>query len=145
MTATPQLAVALPGELVNITTSPDTEPFWQAAKQDRLEVPKCGQCGHFRMPPTPFCPECQSTEVEWTQLSGRATVFSFAVVHGFPGLPDITMVPVVVDLEGAPGARLVSDVVDVAPEDVHIGMELAVFFSPIADDWKLPLFRVARS
>jgi uncharacterized OB-fold protein len=95
------------------------------------------------MPPTPFCPQCQSTDVDWTLLSGRATVFSFAVVHGFPGLPDITMVPVVVDLEGAPGARLVSDVVGVGAEDVHIGMELEVFFSPIAGGWKLPLFRVA--
>lgn len=137
------LAIALPGERVRITTSPDTEPFWEAAKGKRLVAPKCGQCGHFRLPPTPFCPECQSTDVEWVELSGRAEIFSFAVVHGFPGLPDITMVPVVVDLPDAPGARLVSQVVDVDPAEVHIGMKLEVFFSPIADEWQLPLFRVS--
>jgi len=140
-----KLAVALPGDQVHITTSPATEPFWQAARESRLVAPRCGNCGHFRLPPTPFCPQCQSIEVDWVQLSGRATVYSFAVVHGFPGLPDITLVPVVVDLPDAPGARLVSNVIDVDPAEVYIGMPLEVTFSAIADGWQLPLFRAGET
>lgn len=139
------LATALPSELVQITTNPITEPFWQAAKQRRLVAPKCRSCGHFRLPPTPYCPECQSDGVDWTELSGRAEVFSFAVVHGFPGLPDVTLVPVVVDLPDAPGARLVSNVIDIEPTDVHIGMQLVVDFHPITDGWQLPVFRRAET
>jgi len=138
------LATALPSEQVHITTDPITEPFWQAAKEGRLAAPKCAACGHFRLPPTPYCPECQSPEVEWVELSGRAEVYSFAVVHGFPGLPDITLVPVVVDLPDAPGARLVSNVIDIEPGDVEIGMQLTVDFHPIADGWQLPVFRKAQ-
>ena len=138
-----ELATALPGDEVYITTDSVTMPFWVAAREGRLVAPRCAKCGHFRMPPTPFCPECQSTEVDWVRLSGRATVYSFAVVHGFPGLPDITLVPVVVDLPDAPGARLVSNVIGVDPAQVHIGMPLEVDFSPIADGWQLPLFRPA--
>ena len=135
------VAQALPGEQVHITTNPDTEPFWEAAKEDRLVVLQCGNCGVFRMPPTPFCPNCQSKEKKWPELSGRATVFSYSVVHGFPGIKDVVLVAAVLDLEGAPGARLVTDIVEVDPEDVQIGMEVEVLFSPIADGWKLPLFR----
>jgi uncharacterized protein len=135
------LAQALPGDQVTITTSPTTEPFWQAAKEGRLVAPKCAKCGHFRLPPTPFCPECQSKEIDWVELSGRATVYSYSVVHGFPGLPDIVLVAAVLDLEGAPGARLVSDVVGIDPDHVEIGMDVEAFFSPITDGWKLPLFR----
>jgi len=138
------LATALPGETVHITTSPTTEPFWAAAKQRRLVAPRCARCGHFRLPPTPYCPECQSNEVDWMTLSGRAEVYSFAVVHGFPGLPDLTLVPVVVDLPDAPGARLVSNVVDIDPAEVTIGMALTVDFHPIADGWLLPVFRKAQ-
>jgi uncharacterized OB-fold protein len=134
-------AVTLPGDTVHITTDPHTEPFWEAAREGRLTACRCADCGTFRMPPTPFCPACQSMAKTWPELSGRGTVFSFSVVHGFPGLPDIVLVPVVVDLEGAPGARLVTNVVGVAPEDVSIGMELQVEFSPIADGWRLPVFR----
>lgn len=140
MTA-PTLATALPGEQVHITTNPITEPFWEAARDDRLTACRCADCGTFRLPPSPFCPNCQSESVDWPTLSGRATVFSFSVVHGFPGLPDITLVAAVLDLPDAPGARLVSNIIDVDPAEVAIGDEVEVVFSPIADGWKLPLFR----
>jgi uncharacterized protein len=140
--ATTTLAATIPGELVHIAVDKTTEPFWQAAKQRRLTAPQCADCGAFRMPPTPFCPNCQSREVNWVELRGTAIVYSFAVVHGFPGLPDLTLVPAVLDMPDAPGARLVSNIVDVAPADVNIGMAVRVDFSPIADGWLLPVFRV---
>lgn len=142
---TTTLATTIPGEHVRITMDEHTKPFWEAAKQRRLVAPCCAKCGTFRLPPTPFCPNCQSTQVNWIELSGSATVYSFAVVHGFPGLPDLILVPVVVDLPDAPGARLISNVVDVAPSDVVIGMNLKVDFAPIADGWLLPVFRPAQT
>ena len=137
------LATALPSDYVQITTNPVTEPFWDAAKQRRLAAPKCAGCGTFRLPPTPYCPECQSQSVDWVELSGRAEVYSFAVVHGFPGYPDVTLVPVVLDLPDAPGARLVSNLIDINPADVEIGMSVTVDFHPITDGWMLPVFRAA--
>ena len=144
-TAAAILATTLPGEHVRIAVNKDTEPFWRAAKERRLVAPQCADCQTFRLPPTPFCPNCQSKTVNWVELSGAATVYTFAVVHGVPGLPDLVLVPAVLDLPDAPGARLVSNVVDVAPADVFIGMSLRVDFSPIAGDWLLPIFRVDRS
>ncbi|MGY3555429.1 Zn-ribbon domain-containing OB-fold protein [Williamsia sp. R60] len=137
------VSTALPGDMVRITTNPITEGFWLAAKERRLVAPRCTYCETFRLPPTPYCPECQSEGVEFVELSGRAEVYSFAVVHGFPGLPDITLVPTVVDLPDAPGARLVSNLIGIDPADVEIGMQLVVDFHPIQDDWLLPVFRVA--
>jgi uncharacterized OB-fold protein len=136
-------ATVIPGDNVHITTNEHTRPFWEAAQQRRLAAPRCADCGAFRLPPTPFCPACQSTRVEWIELSGQANVYSFAVVHGFPGLPDLILVPAVLDLPDAPGARLISNVVDVDPAKVTIGMTVTVDFSPIADGWLLPIFRPA--
>ncbi|MGO9100068.1 MAG: Zn-ribbon domain-containing OB-fold protein [Mycobacterium sp.] len=135
------LATTIPGEHVRIAVNKDTEPFWQAAKEGRLTAPQCADCHTFRLPPTPFCPACQSKTVRWVQLGGAATVYSFAVVHGVPGMPDLTLVPAVVDLPDAPGARLVTNIIDIAPSDVYIGMPLRVDFSPIADGWMVPVFR----
>jgi len=140
---TGKLATALPAGAVKISTDPSTEPFWQAAKERRLVAPRCADCGTFRLPPTPFCWRCQSAAVDWTELSGRATVYTFTVVNGYPGLPDITLVPAVVDLPDAPGTRLVTNIVGVDPAEVEIGTELTVDFHPIADGWLLPVFRVA--
>ncbi|OBK63250.1 acyl dehydratase [Mycobacterium colombiense] len=140
---TATLATTIPGEAVRIAVDKTTEPFWQAAKQRRLSVPQCGDCATFRMPPTAYCPNCQSQAVNWMDLTGQATVYSFAVVHGFPGMPDLTLVAAILDLPDAPGARLVSNIVDVVPADVTIGMSVRVDFSPIADGWLLPIFRPA--
>jgi len=136
-------AAALPADFVKIAVDPSTEPFWLAARQRRLVAPRCADCGAFRLPPTPFCPHCQSTAVTWTELSGRGLVYTFTVVSGFPGLPGITLVPVVVDLPDAPGARLVSNVIGADPAEVSIGAELTVDFHPVSDGWLLPVFRLA--
>ncbi|WEK42383.1 MAG: OB-fold domain-containing protein [Candidatus Sphingomonas colombiensis] len=132
----------LPGDDIRITTNPDTEPFWESAKERRLTACQCGACGAFRMPPSPYCPECQSTEKKWPTLSGTATVFSFAICNKNPKTgEDYVYVPVVVDLDGAPGARLNANVTGCDAEDVSIGMKVAVEWTPIADGWVLPNFR----
>src|ERR1700753_3913304 len=103
-------ARALPGEGIAITTNPDTEPFWQAAKEHRLTACQCSRCGHFRMPPSPYCPQCQSTDKKWPPLPGTGTIFSFAVCTRDPKSGEaFVYVPIVVDIEGAPGTRLNSN------------------------------------
>jgi uncharacterized OB-fold protein len=135
-------ALLLPGQQIRITTNPNTEPFWIAAKEHKLTACQCGKCGHFRMPPSAYCPECSSQELKWPTLPGTATVFSFAVCNKNPasGEPYI-YVPVVVDLDGAPGARLNANVTGCNAEDVHIGMKVAVEWTDIQDGWVLPNFR----
>ena len=139
------IAQAMPGEHVHITTDPWTEPFWQAAKERRLVAACCGDCGTFRMPPTPFCPNCQSQKTEWPQLSGRATVYSFAICDRspFPGVADFTYVPIVVELEGAPGIRLCSNLVGIDARQVRIDMPVTVDWNDITEGWKQPIFRAA--
>jgi uncharacterized OB-fold protein len=138
------LSQALPGDHVHIGMDPWTEPFWQAAKEHRLTAAKCGDCGHFRMPPTPFCPECQSQNTEWPTLPGTGTVYSFAICNKspFPGVEDFVYVPVIVDLDGAPGARLVSNLIGVDPTTVQIGMRVKVDWNDITEGWVQPVFRL---
>lgn len=82
-------ALLLPGDQIRITTNPNTEPFWQAAKQHKLTACQCADCGHFRMPPSPYCPECSSQAVNWPDLPGTGTVFSYVVCNRFPRLASL--------------------------------------------------------
>jgi uncharacterized protein len=135
-------ALLLPGDQIAITTNPDTEPFWEAAKAHKLTACQCGSCGKFRMPPTPICPACGSRDKNWPELPGTATLFSYVVCNKNPKTgADYVYVPVVVDLDGAPGARLNANVTGCDADDVHIGMKVAVEWTPIQDGWVLPNFR----
>lgn len=131
----------LPGDQVRIAMNPDSEPFWIAAREERLTMACCAECGTFRLPPLPRCPSCRSTEVTWPDLNGRGEVHSFSVVHGYPGNPELVMIAAVINLVDAPGPRLVTNLVDLKPSRAAIGMHVQVVFSPIADGWKLPVFR----
>ena len=75
------------------------------------------------------------------EVSGRGTVYSYTVTHqDVPGYTAPFAV-VIVELEEQAGLRMVSNVVDVPPEDVRIGMPVEVTFQPVAEDVWLPLFK----
>src|SRR6267378_3128388 len=120
-----------------------TRPFWDAAAQRRLSMPRCRQCDAFTFPPRPTCGECGGTELEWTELSGRGSVYSFTVIRQVVGgaaakgfEPDIPYVVAWIDL--AEGPRLVSNVVDCPIDQVTIGMAVEAVFEQVSADIWLP-------
>lgn len=122
----------------------DNAFFFEGARQGKLLVQRCSSCGRLRHPPAPACAACRSLEWEVTACSGRATLYSFVVVH-HPQVPAFDY-PLVVGLaELEEGTRLVADVVGVAPADVRIGMDLRAEFVAVDPELTLPVFRPAES
>jgi uncharacterized OB-fold protein len=121
-----------------------TRPFWEAAREHRLVACRCTACGTFRMPPTAFCWNCRSRSAEWVDLPGTGSVYTFTVAR-HPLTPAVrAAVPyviAVVTLDGAGGARLISNVVGVTPAQVKIDMPVTVVFDDISDRVSLPRFR----
>jgi uncharacterized OB-fold protein len=138
-----EMAVAPAEALFNLSTDRWTAPFWQAAAEHRLTAPQCTDCGAFRMPPTPFCPECLSQRIDWPALIGLGTVFSYTVVRKAitremeGALP---YVPALIDLDGAPGARLITNIVGVPVDAIHIGARVRVVWHDRADGITVPRF-----
>jgi uncharacterized OB-fold protein len=79
--------------------------------------------------------------VEPERVSGRGIVHSYTVTHfPLPGYQPPFAV-VLVELEEQHGLRLVSNLVDVPPDEIEIGMAVEVVFEQVSDDVTLPLFR----
>ena len=125
----------------------DTRPFWEACRRHELVVQRCAGCGTLRHPPAPVCWACRSLAHEWVRVSGRGTLFSYAVVHR-AFLPELeSQVPytvAVVALDDAPGIRLVSNVIDAAPDALRVGLPLEVVFEDVSAEITVPRFRVRR-
>ncbi|HEY3917236.1 MAG TPA: Zn-ribbon domain-containing OB-fold protein [Stellaceae bacterium] len=122
--------------------NPDTKPFWDGCARGELLLQRCATCGAYRHPPSPICPRCLSERHEWVPSSGRGTVYTFTVVREMRARGWEQMVPyilAVVELEEGP--RLLTDLVDVAPEAVTIGMPVAATFAELDGTTRLPLFR----
>jgi acetyl-CoA acetyltransferase/uncharacterized OB-fold protein len=120
---------------------PETEHFWRACHAGRLEITRCRVCGWYIHPPRPVCARCQSRDVGWETVSGRATVVSFTVNHQrwMPTL-EVPYAIALVELVEQPDLRLTTNVVGCAPGDVRIGMPVRVTFRPVSDEIALPLF-----
>jgi uncharacterized OB-fold protein len=118
----------------------DSAAFWDAAAEQRLVAQRCGDCGRLRHPPRPMCPQCNSLSIEVVQLSGRGTLYSYSVLH-HPQHPafDYPVLAALVDLDE--GVRLVSNLTEVDPADIRIGMALEVDFEAREGKTAVPVFR----
>ena len=120
---------------------PETAFFWEATARRQLEILRCQTCKTWVHYPKPSCWNCSSGDLKPEAVSGRGTVYSYTVTHqDVPGYTAPFAV-VIVELEEQAGLRMVSNVVDVPPEDVRIGMPVEVTFQPVAEDVWLPLFK----
>ena len=119
-----------------------SQPFFDGAKQHKLMVQRCLVCGTLMWPVKPWCFNCMNMELEWTQVSGRGTLYSFTLMHQVYHPAFASEVPyniAEVDLEE--GLRIMSNIVDCPNADLSIGMPLIVTFEDVSDDVTLPKFR----
>ena len=133
-----------PDEMPVPAVNAETVGWWEAAARHRLVVQRCASCGTTRHPPGPICPHCRSTEAQWSELPGTGSVFTFTVVRQafLPALADrIPYVVIAVELDGGDGARMVSNLVDIDPADVAIGMRVEVVWEVMGPELSLPRFR----
>jgi uncharacterized OB-fold protein len=120
----------------------DSQFFWDGVKDGRLLIQRCTACGALRHPPRPMCPHCHSLTWDTLESSGKGTVYSF-VMPRHPEFPFFDDDYIVALIELEEGTRLVSNVVDVAPEDTRIGMAVVVRFDEFDGGVVLPVFTPA--
>ena len=134
----------LPAELPRIVPGRDDTPWWEALRRHDLVIQRCTECGTWRHPPGPVCASCHASAARFERVSGRGRVFSYTLVHHpvHPALADRVPYNVaLVELPDAGGVRVVTNLVDVAPGDVRVGLEVEVVFEDVDDELTLPRFR----
>ena len=122
--------------------SAEMAPFFEAARRQQLVVQRCRGCGTLRFPARDRCSACLAREAEWVPVSGRGTVFSFAVMHQVyhPGFAsEVPYAVVVIALDE--GARLVSNLVGCPPDEIRADMAVEVVFEDVTPEVTLPKFR----
>jgi hypothetical protein len=123
--------------------TPETRPFWEAARRHELCLQRCRACRRYVFFPRAACPHCLGADLEWRRVSGRGTLHTFTVVHrgqrGFPLGPPY----VIAIVELAEGPRLMTNLVGVEPDPtkIRIGMPVEVVFEDVSPEVALPRFR----
>ncbi|HEY8058575.1 MAG TPA: OB-fold domain-containing protein [Acidimicrobiales bacterium] len=111
-----------------------TAPFWAAAAEQRLSLPRCDACRRLVWYPADTCARCGGAGLTWVDLSGRGTLFSWVVVHQqFLPQYEPPFVTALVAVDEDPAARLATRLVDVDPRapGLRIDQPVEVVFAPL--------------
>ena len=113
------------------TPTPDTQPYWDAARNHQLALPECLSCRRFYFYPRDHCPVCSGREVRWRAVSGRGFLHTYVIAHHpAPGFEaDAPYVIAVVELEEGP--RMMANIVGIEPDPalLELDMPLEVVFT----------------
>ena len=134
--------------LPDLEHAPDYERgFWEGTRNHELRIQQCSDCKKFRHTPSPMCPYCHSLKYDWTKVSGRGKVYTNLIarhpVHQAIREKEQTPYNIcLIELEEQEGLRIVSNILNMAPEDIYIDMPVEVTFMATVDDPNvvLPLF-----
>lgn len=122
---------------------PGSRPFWDAAREHRLSIPRCRSCENHFFYPRELCPFCHSGDLEWVDASGRGTVYSFTIVRKPAGPAFAADVPYVVAMIALDeGPRMLTNLIVDDVEAVRIGDRVEVSFVDVTDDVTLPKFKL---
>jgi uncharacterized OB-fold protein len=119
--------------------TPDSERFWAGCAEQQLWMQKCGNCGEINWFPRGMCVNCSADELEWIELSGRGTIYSFSIVDrppstAFPPRYALALVDLV------EGPRMMTHIVGVEFDSIRIGLDVRVQFDQHSESIWLPVF-----
>ena len=124
----------------------ESDFYWEKCKEHELWLRYDNDAQQAYFYPRDISPITFSRNTSWVQASGKATLYTYAIVHraphpGFVG--DVPFVTAMVELEEGPimPTNIVMD--DPTPEKLQIGMALEVVFEDITDEISLPKFKPA--
>lgn len=119
-----------------------TRPFWDAARQHRLLLQRSKRTGAYVYYPRVVSPYGPGDELEWVEVSGRGSVYSYTVARRPTGPQwsgDVPYVIAIVELEEGP--HLTANILGCDPAQVTIGMPVAASYEDVTEDITLVQFR----
>lgn len=117
------------------------DEFWSYVDDGELRLQQCPECGDWQYPPAATCNTCLSLDLDWTEVSGAGTIYSYVVFHR-QYFPAYDPPHVVVSVELDEGPLFMGTMAEAGADDVAIGDRVAVTLNEISADLTLPEFEL---
>ena len=124
----------------------ENRPFWEGCKRGVLLLQYCEACQRYQFYPRLYCMQCGANTLRWEQASGRGVIYSYTVIHQnkSPEFGNDTPYNVaIIQLEEGP--RLMSNIVEAAPDDLRVDLPVTVVFDAVSETISIPRFKPKKS
>jgi hypothetical protein len=109
--------------------TPVTKPFWDGLREHKIKIQYSPSSGRYVFYPRVLAPGTLADDLEWREVSGAGTLYTFTVADRPTAPPWADALPqllAIVELDEGP--RLSSELVDVDPGELRVGMRLKAVF-----------------
>ena len=113
----------------------ETKVYWDAAKKGKLLVKACRSCLRMHYYPRAHCPHCLSDDTDWTEVSGKGTIYTYSVMRR----ADKPYVIAYVTLDE--GVTMLTNIVECNADTIDVGHAVEVVFRETEGGLFLPVFR----
>ncbi len=112
------------------TVTIETEPYWNGLAEGVVRLPHCGSCDSIIWYPRAVCPGCGTTELDWRELSGKGTIYSFSIARRTPGSWGKVAPYVLAYVELVEGPRVMTNIINTDPDSLQCGQSVRAVFDP---------------
>ena len=114
--------------------TPVSRPFWDALAEERVLIQYSPSLGEYVFYPRTLAPRTLADDLEWREISGCGTLYTFTVAERPTAPPWSDAVPqLLAVVEWDEGPRCSTELVDVDPVDIRVGMRVEPVFQHDVD------------
>jgi uncharacterized protein len=114
--------------------TPVSRPFWDGLREHKIVIQYSPSADRWVFYPRVLAPGTLADDLEWREISGLGTLYTFTVAR-YPTAPpwadDVPQLLAVVELDEGP--RLTTELVNVAPERIEVGIRVRPVFCDVPD------------
>jgi uncharacterized protein len=109
--------------------TPVSRPFWDGLSQHRILVQYSPSLSRYVFYPRALAPGTLADDLEWREIDGAGTLYTFTVARRPTGPPWVDAVPqLLAVVQWDAGPRISTELVGVDPSDIRIGMRVQPVF-----------------
>lgn len=109
--------------------------YWrEIPRRSRLEAAKCSGCGAVFYPPRGRCARCGSDSFETYRLPEKGVLVTYTIVRNPPKWFEKVPPYVIGIVKLDDGTMVTSQITDIEPEDVKVGMAVEAVFRKVMED-----------
>ena len=127
-------------------TDSDSDIYWKKAKEKKLYVQHCKTTNQYFLYSRQLISQIDETNVEWVEVSGKGTIYSFTIVYVPAGELFKDKIPYIVgSILLIEGARLISNIIFEDPNKIYIGQKVEVIYQNFENNLTIPMFKPIES
>jgi uncharacterized OB-fold protein len=112
--------------------TPVSAPFWQGLREHRILVQYSPSLGRYVFYPRMLAPGTLADDLEWREIDGAGSVYTFTVARRPTGPPWAEALPqILAVVQWDAGPRVSTELVDVDPAEIRIGMRVSPVFCDV--------------